>query len=152
MQHKTIKLWTSTRKTGNILSGNEKLNPKITNEIKELTGMKITQNDIEIFSKILKRFPIYQNRIYRGIFEEDEFYKELVKNNSGITKRYYSFTKSLDIAKLFGNKIILSIDSCKSFDISKFSKENEVILDKNTHLYIKSIEKIGEYTIINLYV
>lgn len=126
MEHKTIKLWTSTRKTGNILSGNEKLNSKITNEIKELIGFKITQNII-----------------YRGIFEEDEFYKELLKNNNTITKRYYSFTKSLDIAKLFGNKKILLIIGCKSFDISKFFKEIEVILDKNTHLYMKSIENIG---------
>lgn len=152
MEHKTIKLWISTRLAGNILSGNEKLNVKIIAKIKEMSGIKITQNDIDIFPKILKLFPLYQNTIYRGVFNSDELYNEIVKNNNAITTRYYSFSKSFDVAKQFGNKIILLIDSCNNFDISKYSRESEIILDRYTKLFLRDIEKKGEYILINLYV
>ncbi len=148
--HKTIRLWTSTRIVGNILSGNEQIDNKITTKIKEISGIKITQEDIDIFPKILKLFPLYPNIIYRGVFNSDEFYNEILKNNNAITNRYYSFSKSFDVAKQFGNKIILSINSCKNFDISKCSRELEVIVDKYIKLVLIDTEKKGEYMLINL--
>ena len=152
MEHKTIKLWTTSRLVGNILSGNEKINDKIITKIKEMTGIKITQTDIDSFPKILKLCPQYPSAIYRGVFNSDELYREILKNNNAITNRYYSFSKSLDVAKQFGNKIILLIDSCNNFDISKYSRESEVILDKYTKVCLRDIEKKGEYVLINLYV
>ncbi len=136
----------------NILSGNEKIDDKITTKIKEISGIKITQVDIDSFLKILKLFSIYPNTIYRGVFNSDELYNELLKNNNAITNRYYSFSKSFDVAKKFGNKIILSIDSCKNFDISNYSRESEVILNKYIKLVLRDIEKKGEYMLINLYI
>jgi hypothetical protein len=150
MEHKTIKLWTSTRATGNILSGNEKLNHKIVKKINELSGIKITQTDINSFPKILKMFPLYLDTIYRGVFTDDELYKQILVDNNATTNRYYSFSKSFDIAKRFGKGIILRINSCVNFDISKYSKESEVILDKCSRLSLSSVENKGEFTIMNL--
>jgi hypothetical protein len=141
---KQIQLWISTRKTNPILSDPEyPLDQKTINEIKELSGFTISKSDQIYFPKVLKKFSPYTEKLFRGIFKSDILYLELQKSNIVVTKRYYSFSKNLFVAKEFGDKIVFSLVIKNNFDISKYSREGEVILDKGVQL--KKVSQIDNY-------
>lgn len=146
---KSLQLWISTRKTNRILSDpNHQLTSQEVSEIKEICGLTITKQDIVNFPKVLKSFNSYSSKIYRGVFTTDQLLLELLAKGSAKTSRYYSFSKNFFWAKEFGNKIVLSIETKHNFDINKYSKEGEVILDKNIHL--KVINQIPNYKNLNV--
>lgn len=141
---KCIKLWIQTRKTNSILSDpNYYLNKRIVDEIKEITGLTITKKDIIQFPKELKKLQPFCNRIFRGVFLNDILLQQLNSTDEAIINRYYSFTKNFNWAKEFGNKIVLSLQCTRNYDLNKYFKEGEVILDKN--IKVKVINRIPNY-------
>ena len=86
--------------------------------------------------------------IYRGVFKGDLLLNELLFNGIATTKRYYSCTSKLSIAKLFWDKIILIINSRNNFDVRDISRETEVILDKDVTLEVIKVEIIEGYKYI----
>jgi hypothetical protein len=141
---KLIKLWISTKIAGNILSGN--FYKKDINLLYKISGIKVSKLEIINFPKILQPFLSHINKCFRGVFHNDIFYTSLIKNKKAKTLRYYSCSKNINVAKVFGNKIILIFENVNIFDISKFSKEEEVIISKNLVFKLKNSFSTQGYT------
>ena len=142
---KSLRIWLSTRMSGEVLSKNVKLTYRQQVEIKNMIGLKMTQKDIDDFPIILRNYVPYHGIIYRGVFLNDKAVIELVKNGIVTTTRYYSFTKNYNIAKKFGNQIVLKIiNPTRNFDISGHSREEEIILDLNTTIKLITEEKLPD--------
>ena len=113
---RSLLLWFQSREFGNILSGLEYPTDQKLKYIKEKSGYNLTKDDINKFSKLLSTFEVYNKPIYRGISREDDLYKQIQSGNVYIkTKRYYSCSKNINIAKKFGQNILLIIDCKKKF-------------------------------------
>lgn len=150
---KSLQLWIITRDTGRILSGTSHLTPQLASKIKRDTGMDITIKDIINFPRVLAKIPSYPGMLYRGVFDDNSLLHDLLDNGTVNVKRYYSFTQKLFIAKHYGNKKVFILQpNTLNFDISVYSKESEVILDKNIILKLINIQTDNEYTYYNLQV
>jgi len=135
---KPLQLWFCSRSTALILSGMQLLTNDNKRKIYEMTGIRITQDDVDKFPKILSRYGKYCDVIYRGVFSTDELYIELITHNRATTNRYYSCTSEKYIGKLFGSKILLIITGCLNFDVRHVSREKEIILDKFVDVVLES--------------
>ena len=142
---KPLKLWIITRDTARVLSGIEPLTLQFQDKIREDVGMTITKKDINDFPLVLKRFPHYPDVLYRGLFTYDTLLNNLLREKEVLTQRYLSFTKKLSIAKQYGSKMVMVLMKSKNYDISVYSKEMEVIVDKGLELRLIGIEYDGEY-------
>lgn len=146
-----LKLWFSTRKYGEELSGNITVIDKTIANIRKDTGFNVSTDLSSKFTNCLKQFPLYTNTIYRGIFKHDPIYLAFLNNQQQIKlNRYYSCSKNRLFAESFGDKILLIISHSNNFDVSSHSREEEIILDKNQTLYFQKNEVINGYTIIYL--
>ncbi len=145
---KPLRLWFYSRFTGLVLSGSVPLTSDNQRDIFITTGIKITQDDINKFPKILSTYKLYSGILYRGVFTTDNVYQELMKTGTALTTRYYSCTSEKYVGKLFGNKILLVISGSSNFDVRHVSREKEIILDKNILLKLESSSIEDEYTIL----
>lgn len=147
---KPLCLWFCTRKTNSVLSGQKMLTKDVQREVFEMTGLKITQDDIDKFPKILLKYSKYLGEIYRGVCSTDDVYVELMKSGETATNRYYSCTSEKYIGKLFGDKILLVISNSSNFDVRHVSREKEIILNKNITLKLISCVLENEYTVLKI--
>jgi len=144
-------LWLQSREFGDLLSGLEYPSNFRLQQIKDKSGYNLVRNDIENFSRLLSSFESYSKTIYRGIFKNDDVYKQIQSGKTSIvTKRYYSCTKNINIGKSFGQKILLIINCKRNFNISKHSREEEIVLDKSVRLNVVSMRTENEHEIIEL--
>lgn len=136
---KLIRLWISTRSSGKLLSGiHDKQRVK---ELYEKTGVYIGEEDAKEFDKCLKKFSLYSKESYRGVFKNDNFYMELMKYGKATNTRHYSCSKNYDLAKCFGDKVVIVFpEHSIMYDISKYSKEQEVVLYKNQSFVVDKIK------------
>jgi hypothetical protein len=144
-EFKQIILWKKSRICRNIFNGIEPLSNNNKKIIKKSLDMNITKLDVNKFPKVLKNFPSYNQTIYKGVMKNDKIYEILLYNRALITDEYYSFYKNIDKACSFGQNIILSIKTNKTYDLT-----DEVILDKNTIIQISHREELNNLEIINL--
>jgi hypothetical protein len=150
---KTLKLWFSSREFGRVLSGTEEVTDRTLVNIKNKSGFNITRADIANFPNVLKTFSSYQNIIYRGVSKNDKLYLQVQSGLSQcITKRYYSCSYNRLYGERFSSvdKILLVIKSKRNFDVSKLSREREIILDKNVTLTVVKQTIEGGFTVIYL--
>ena len=150
MEHlpKSLRLWFYTRKYAPLLSGNVAITTKIQNEIYQDFRIRIQKKDIEQFPAILKSYQSYPKTFFRGVFLHDELYLQLKKSSNARTKRFWSCTKEINFAKHFGNKILLIINAQSNFDVSKDSREQEIILNRNVNLQLDDIKHEDGYEIL----
>jgi hypothetical protein len=149
MDKKQIILWKKSNICKNILNKKIPLTSELQNKIEITYNITITENDIKKFPEILSTLPNYDKKIYRGVYQNDNLYNELLYDRATTTKEYISFTKKLEKASQSGEKIILSLNSTSTYDLTNYS-EDEVILDKNTKIQIISREYINNLLFINL--
>ena len=149
MDRKQIILWKKSNICKNILNKKIPLTNELQNKIETTYNITITENDIKKFPEILSTFPNYDKKIYRGVYENDNLYNELIYNRATKTKEYISFNKKIEKASQNGEKIILSLNSRNTYDLTNYS-EDEVILDKDVKLQIISREYINNLLFINL--
>ncbi len=143
---KTLKLWFSTRKFGELLSGNGELTDAIKLEIKNDCGFNIGKDDINMFPLILSTFKPYVGIFYRGVPKNDKLYIQLKEKGCGKTYRYYACSLDVNFAQCFGEKILIVFDSTiKNFNVSLLSREREVILDKGIECVLTKIENVNGY-------
>ena len=146
-----IAKWISTRKAGRYLSGMSPIN-------NEAHALGIKKTDVASFERALSKCSTYSSTIYRGVFLTDSLYNTLITKGVAVTQRYYSFAKTKEWAEAYGNKIVIVIVLSQEsnsypvpvFDISKYSRESEIILGKNITLYLENIEKDGLFTYVNV--
>jgi len=149
-----IAKWIATRKAGAYLSGMLPIDD-------EARKLGIKESDVSSFARALLKCPLYTKTIYRGVFKTDMLYNELITKGVATTARFYSFAKTKAWGEAYGNKIVLilnqedlekSVPSAHAFgpvwDISKYSRESEVILGKNITLCLEHIETTALFTYI----
>ena len=142
---KQITLWKKSNICRNIINGIIPLDNSNKMKIKNSLNMNITKMDINVFPKVLSKFPNYTDTIYKGVFENDILLDKLIYDKALITNQYYSFYKSLEKARSFGYNTILCLKSNRTFDLS-----DEVILDKNVLLQVSYKEELTNLILINL--
>jgi len=150
---KTLKLWFSSREFGRVLSGTEVVTSTTLTNIKNKSGLNITKQDIDNFPLLLKTFAVYNKPIYRGISKTDKLYQQIMNGNKHVsTHRYYSCSKSKLFGQMFSaiDNILLVIKTNKNFDVSHYSREQEVILDRNIVLTVINIIQEDKFTVIYL--
>ena len=134
--------WISTRKAGPYLSGLRPIN-------KEAQTLGIKARDVAAFARALAACQQYTKTIYRGVFKDDPVYTSLLLYGEATTTRYYSFAKTSALGEAFGDKIVIVLTpphSVGAYDISKWSRESEIVLQKGASLYVKIIERSGLFT------
>jgi len=144
-EFKQIILWKKSKICRNIFNGIEPLNNINKNIVKNSLDMNITKLDVNKFPKVLSKFPNYTDTIYKGVMKNDKIYELLLYDRALKTDEYYSFYKTIEKARSYGQQIILSLKTNSTFDLS-----DEVILDKNSIIQILHREQLDNLEIINL--
>ena len=142
---KQITLWKKSNICRNIINGIIPLDSTNKMKVKNSLNMNITKIDVNIFPKVLAKFPNYNETIYKGVFYNDILLDKLTYDKALITNEYYSFYKSIEKARSFGYNIILRMKSNRTFDLS-----DEVILDKNVLIQVAYKEELTNLVVINL--
>lgn len=144
---KSVKLWLSTRQAGSLLSGQRSWSVTLQSRLFRLTGIRVTREEVKNFHSDLRRLflPFSGGIFYRGVFENDSLYLQL-KNSAGhfiTTTRFFSCSTSEQIARLFGQRIVLVFQGLTggNFDLSQVSREKEIILDRGVSLRLERITR-----------
>lgn len=142
-------MWISTRKAGDYLSRTKPLDA-------DAKAQGIQESTIVSFERALTKCPQSSASVlYRGVFLTDVDYLELIRTKTTTTKRHYSFAKRREWAEAFGNKIVLVLNvndatRAKTWDISRYSRESEVILARGTRLCLTLVETRESFTYLYL--
>lgn len=143
MTAKSLQLWFKSKEFAGYLSGVELVTADTLKTIKRKTGLSLSQSDILSFPRLLSSFPKYHGVLYCGVSRDNSLYQQIASGNSQVTTiDYHSCFKS----QIYGrrqssrDRILLIIHCSHNFDISQFSQQQEVILDRNIRLEVDYID------------